>query len=633
MTRLAAAIFVSVCAAFSAQAADPILSLDDFKRMLVQDNGRIKPMDTYARSVLLQLSAKSSYEKRPAVAWLADTLFVPEKANDYKVFRINSPEVIQAIGIEEETHFRYSFNQLKPHMDKLYELAVSASKIEASDRTPVEKEFLKLYSLISFYLQNSRSFIFATPHRDFEVTQAENRNLLSLPSDKNQITYADIAVHFSSVQKGLAAVPRKSNDQRTPAQNELVKLSQNFVRWKQHYEANNIPVIPQLDAKRDAWLGPFQALASPTEQIVSKITSLAAMANAYRANDSFNFQKAVAEFNQLVMEEIDDATITRNRDLELFYNGLNPFYRAQISYGLSFILALCSLLIFRRFFYWTTILIILTGFIPHVAGIAIRMIILGRPPVTNLFDTFVFVAAMSVLLGLVMELFSRKGLGLITASVSGLALLLISNKYAMEGDTLQVLVAVLDSNFWLSTHVITISLGYTGCCVAGVVGHIWMLQALFDPNNADRLQRTYGMVFGITAFGLIFSFIGTVLGGIWADQSWGRFWGWDPKENGALLIVLWCAILFHAKLALWIDQLGFAIGSIIGIIVVMLAWFGINLLGVGLHSYGFTSGIAKALFIYIGSELVFIAVTSTIILWKTGRLPLASRSQGAGTGA
>ena len=141
------------------------------------------------------------------------------------------------------------------------------------------------------------------------------------------------------------------------------------------------------------------------------------------------------------------------------------------------------------------------------------------------------------------------------------------------------------------------------------------------------------MIFGITAFGLIFSFIGTVLGGIWADQSWGRFWGWDPKENGALLIVLWCAILFHAKLAHWIDQLGFAIGSILGIIVVMLAWFGINLLGVGLHSYGFTSGIAKALFTYIGFELVFIAVTATIILWKTGRLSLRSRSPGAEAGA
>jgi len=386
-------------------------------------------------------------------------------------------------------------------------------------------------------------------------------------------------------------------------------------------------VIPYLDVKRDAWLGPFEALTAPVELIVPELKSLAMMANAYRSSDSFNFRRAVNEFNGLVMARINLADVASKRDLELRYHRLNPFYRAQISYGLSFILALCSLLIFRRFLYWTTVLVLLFGFVPHAAGIAIRMMILERPPVTNLFDTFVFVAAVSVLLGVALEVFNRRSLGLITASVSGLALLLISNKYAMEGDTLEVLVAVLDSNFWLATHVTTISLGYTGCCVAGVVGHIWMLQALVDPGNKDRLSKTYGMIFGITAFGLIFSFVGTVLGGIWADQSWGRFWGWDPKENGALLIVLWCAILFHAKQARWIGQLGFAVGSIIGIIVVMLAWFGINLLGVGLHSYGFTSGIARALFIYIASESVFISVTGTFILWNSGRLPWRSQSR------
>ena len=167
------------------------------------------------------------------------------------------------------------------------------------------------------------------------------------------------------------------------------------------------------------------------------------------------------------------------------------------------------------------------------------------------------------------------------------------------------------------------------------IGHIYIVGKLLGLKRNDTAfyKNITRMVYGVICFALVFSAIGTVLGGIWANYSWGRFWGWDPKENGALLIVLWCAILFHAKLAHWIDQLGFAIGSILGIIVVMLAWFGINLLGVGLHSYGFTSGIAKALFTYIGFELVFIAVTATIILWKTGRLSLRSRSPGAEAGA
>ncbi len=113
---------------------------------------------------------------------------------------------------------------------------------------------------------------------------------------------------------------------------------------------------------------------------------------------------------------------------------------------------------------------------------------------------------------------------------------------------------------------------------------------------------------GALGFGLMMSFLGTTLGGIWADESWGRFWGWDPKENGALLIVLWCAILFHAKVGRFIGPLGVAAGSVLGIIVVMWAWFGVNLLSIGLHSYGFTSGVAVGLLAYVIGEIVFLSL-------------------------
>lgn len=616
MNRLAIALFVFACGAFAAQESSTVVPLDEFRKILVQENGRIKPMDTYARSILLQISSKSTYERRPAVAWLADTLFLPEKANDYKIFRINNPEVVQSIGIREEKGFRYSFKQLEPHSGTLYKLAANASKIERADRTPVEKEFLKVYSLMGLYVKVSRSFGFAFPHGDFNIAHAENKVLLELNPAKSPYAYIDIAFQMPLLRGQLAAVLGKPEAERSEAENELLALPKKIEHWGQHYKGSNIPIIPYLDAKNEAWIGPLEALGQPSEMVVSDLKSLTGMANAYRSSDSFNFNQAVKEFNEGVMTRINDSDIEKKRDQELFYYGLDPFYRAQISYGLAFLFSLCSLLALRRIFYWSAILVLLAGFVPHVIGIAMRMMILDRPPITNLFDTFIFVSGVSVLLGLVLEFFNRKSLGLITASISGLALLLISNKYAIEGDTLGVLVAVLDSNFWLATHVTTISLGYTGCCVAGVIGHIWILQALVDPTNKDRLSKTYGMIFGVTAFGLIFSFIGTVLGGIWADQSWGRFWGWDPKENGALLIVLWCAILFHAKMARFIGQMGFAVGSILGIIVVMLAWFGINLLGVGLHSYGFTSGIAKALFTYIAIELAFIGVTIPFIRLK-----------------
>jgi ABC-type transport system involved in cytochrome c biogenesis permease subunit len=167
-----------------------------------------------------------------------------------------------------------------------------------------------------------------------------------------------------------------------------------------------------------------------------------------------------------------------------------------------------------------------------------------------------------------------------------------------------MLTAVLDSNLWLATHVVTIALGYAGCVVAGIIGHALIIQAVRGRNDASSARLLYAVL----AFGLVFTVIGTLMGGIWADQSWGRFWGWDPKENGALLIIAWCAALFHSRLAGWIGPIGLAAGAVGSLVTVALAWFGVNLLGLGLHAYGFTSGAMRGLLVFLAVELVFLAV-------------------------
>ena len=177
---------------------------------------------------------------------------------------------------------------------------------------------------------------------------------------------------------------------------------------------------------------------------------------------------------------------------------------------------------------------------------------------------------------------------------------------------MKMLIAVLNSNFWLATHVTTITMGYGATCVAGVLGHVWLLQAVARKPQAV-LDKTYKTTMGILGLALTLTFLGTNLGGVWADESWGRFWGWDPKENGALMIVLWIAIVMHARVAKMIDALGIAVGCVIGMLIVMWAWFGVNLLSIGLHSYGFTQGVATTLIAYAVLELTFIAVTSWLI--------------------
>jgi ABC-type transport system involved in cytochrome c biogenesis permease subunit len=337
---------------------------------------------------------------------------------------------------------------------------------------------------------------------------------------------------------------------------------------------------------------------------------------AYLGHNQQKFATAVQEFNKVIMAQAGGRIRPGAISREVFYNRLEPFYKAKFFYGFAVLFLLLSFIALRKWFYRFAFLLLAVGFLLQFYGIFIRVLIRQRPPVTNLYETFLFTGLIAVLLGIILEFFKKRNIGIAMGGLAGLVMLMIAGKYALEGDTMGMLVAVLDSNFWLASHVITIILGYAGIVLSGFIGHVYIIQRIARPGKEDLLKNTFQAVYAIQAFGIVFTFIGTVLGGIWADQSWGRFWGWDPKENGALLILLWSAILFHARLAKMIKETGFAIGTVIGVIAVALAWFGVNLLGVGLHSYGFTSGIAQALFIFIACEAAFIVVTLVLLSSK-----------------
>jgi len=169
--------------------------------------------------------------------------------------------------------------------------------------------------------------------------------------------------------------------------------------------------------------------------------------------------------------------------------------------------------------------------------------------------------------------------------------------------------AVLDTNFWLATHVTTVTLGYSGCFMAGFLGIVFVVRGVFTKSLTRDVRRQLNrMIYGVLGFSVFFSFVGTVLGGIWADQSWGRFWGWDPKENGALLIVIWCAIVLHARWGGLVKDRGVVALAIAGNMVTAWSWFGVNMLGVGLHSYGFTSGAMFGMLVFYAVQLFFLAL-------------------------
>ena len=127
------------------------------------------------------------------------------------------------------------------------------------------------------------------------------------------------------------------------------------------------------------------------------------------------------------------------------------------------------------------------------------------------------------------------------------------------------------------------------------------------------LDKIYKNTYILTLVALFFTLFGTILGGIWADQSWGRFWGWDPKENGALLIVMWHLMVLHMRISGIVKPLGYCFMVSLVNIIVALAWFGVNLLNVGLHSYGFTDNVANNLILFIFIELIFVSACFLII--------------------
>ena len=203
------------------------------------------------------------------------------------------------------------------------------------------------------------------------------------------------------------------------------------------------------------------------------------------------------------------------------------------------------------------------------------------------------------------------GVAVLGSATIGAGTLIVAHNLGNDGDTMQMMQAVLDSNFWLATHVIAITLGYSATFLAGVIASVYLLgRVATTAVTPERERAMIRMVYGVVWFAMLLSFVGTVLGGIWADQSWGRFWGWDPKENGAALVVLINAIILHARWGGMIRARGIAVLAVSGNIVTIWSWFGTNMLGVGLHAYGFMTSGPAWLTLFVATQLAIMAMAA-----------------------
>lgn len=534
--------------------------LDTFARLPVSAGGRVKPMDTAARHALMVAGGRQSVRhdtgETPAIEYLLGLMARPEDIADLPVIRVDHPDVLSLIGLGPDEGGRVSLNTVEPHWQSVSEQAFRAFEIDSKRRDPFQRAVVNLYAAVDTLLAHARM-----------------REPYAIPPLGPEADWQSF--HDAFLASGVAG-------------------------------PDGLPAAPDAPP--------------PLEDLHPAVAFSIAMMTAYHERDPAAFNEAVGGYQTLL--ERDMPGVMRKMDLEILFNRVRPFAGATAVYVLATLLVLASIMLRmlperadgrRRAAHEnlrvSAVGLLWAAFAVHTVAIGVRIYLQGRPPVTNLYSSAVFVGWAAVLFGLVLERWYPIALAALGASFVGFSTLIVAHNLGDDGDTMQMMQAVLDSNFWLATHVITITLGYSATFLAGALGALYILLGVFTRMlTRERAQTLTKMVYGVVCFALLLSFVGTVLGGIWADQSWGRFWGWDPKENGAALVVLIAAIILHARWGGMIRQRGIMALAVAGNIVTAWSWFGTNMLGVGLHSYGFMDSAVFWMMAFVVSQLALIAI-------------------------
>jgi len=614
-------------------------------------------------------------QKRPAMVWLLDVISGSDQGLKHRVVRIDNMDVLATLKLDRRKGNLYAISEIEPRMEEFRKQVSLASGVAPEEMSVYQRKVLELDRKLQLFFKLREAFRMpeenlppdeqatylagmarvgqdlATAPVPYAVPTSQNgapawepfvtavtrlwaKDLAAgyqaptttaladklseqLLSDKNiddMVNQRLLEMIKSLAQPGLSETELEAYARDTMAKMPSAVREKITGGLRGQIAEGGQEIRNTLNATLDAALGPG-GLAAPENQVARNMWN---MLTAYRQGDHHVFNQGLEQYHGQLAAMAPEGLEESKTNFEAAFNHFAPFYHCAVVYLVAFVLTklgwLCWPLRWNRPFLWAAFGLILVAFLVHTWALGARIYISGRPPVTNLYSSAIFIGWAAVVLGLVLELIFRLGIGNSIAAVSGFATLVIAHQLAGDGDTFTVLQAVLDTQFWLATHVVSVTLGYATTFVAGLLGVVFVLAGIFTPALSNQVGQwtvrkiLANMIYGIICFALFFSFVGTVLGGLWADDSWGRFWGWDPKENGALMIVLWNALLLHARWGGMIRERGLALLAIGGNVITSWSWFGVNELGVGLHSYGFTEGVLLWLGLFVGSQLALIAL-------------------------
>ena len=608
-------------------------------------------------------------DKQPAIRWLLDVITHSPEAERHRVFRVDNLDVLGTLGLRRRKGSRYSLSEMESHMGEFRRQVELANSVEVEQLSVYQKKTLELDKRLQVYYKLHAAFRMPDPNLAGSGHNGQlllamvnvNRQLKAesipraIPTTREEDSWmsfveaattlwiqqlaraegitdpAGLAKHLADpltteesiqtlirlgivadIEEFVRANNQGSTEEEVRATAEQLfdrmdaGVRQRFVDRERELVTDRLTQLPrEIEQAIVEALGD-QELHGPENQTARSMTDLFV---AYRNGDATTFNKNLERLDEELHTNPPAEYKADVAAFEVFFNRTSPFFLSLLIYLLAFVVTALAWLGWRRPLNRAALSLVVVAFVIHTLALLARIYISGRPPVTNLYSSAVFIGWGCVVLGILLELIFRLGVGNIIATVAGFATLVIAHYLSFGGDTITVLQAVLDTQFWLATHVVCITLGYSTTYVAGLLGILYILGGVFSPSLSPQLRQDVSrMTYGILCFSIFFSFVGTVLGGLWADDSWGRFWGWDPKENGALIIVLWNALVIHARWGAMIKQRGLAVLATAGNIAVSWSWFGVNELGVGLHSYGFTEGVLRTLAIAIAIHFGIIAL-------------------------
>ncbi len=570
-------------AASSAWSADEVFNWDQWRSLPVQAGGRQKPLDTLAWETFRTLSNAAGWTDPESGQWLnAPTLYLVLLFDWQGWDRPANPPT------GDGSHAPTGYFQLH--------------RPDRWDQAPLLRvDFLALREALGL----SKDEKFISP---VALSQAKIK-LPDATAERPFVNWAD----------GLA---RRQPEGLTAFENKALELAVKFWTYQDHRMGKRLAVVPIQGSDDQQWISladltstPWNEKSDPTGLLRQARQQFLATRTAYLGSSTADFNQASAAFLEAIRQlgpQLGAYPSASQIQLEVIYNRFVPFRVAWISTTAAFLCLLLSMGTRWRPFYAAGCIAFSVGLIAMLTGFGMRVVLSGRAPVTNMYESVVYVGLGIAIFGVVLELIYRKQFILTAAAaLATITLILADNCPAVLDARLRPLQPVLRSNFWLVTHVMTITLSYAALALALGIGNITLGYYLLGSGDGPTIRSLTEFTYRALQAGVLLLAAGTILGGVWADYSWGRFWGWDPKEVWALVALLGYLAVLHARFAGWILDFGVAALSVLCFSLVVMAWYGVNfVLGAGLHSYGFGGGGAPYVFGAIMLQGLYVAAAA-----------------------